>query len=343
MECSTSEEKEIERTKYNNSIRSILPASFRLGQDCHPLFRSKFLQELDDHAGKPIEITLETNSNIPNIPTNNDDKDNINDGSSTYTKMIPPVRPIPFIPHGYQLSVDRRTIRRNASLSDFHEWLKIQTNSGFITRQETVSMIPPIVLGVESHHAVLDMCAAPGSKTSQMLEIVSEVPSDKNLKEPQGFVVANDSDPKRAYMLINNLRRINSPATFVGSVDAQFFPQLKGFNNTDNKNEGLFDRVLCDVPCSGDGTMRKNPGIWKSWSPLGSLALHPLQIAIAMKGATLTKVGKFIIIIIIIFSFSVADIYIYIYIYILQNKYKYKLMMIDYNVIFQEFAFLTRA
>ena len=291
------------------STRSILPASFRLGADCHPLFRDKFIKELDQHAGRPIEITLETNSNtdpsfiqndsneIKNLNVSDENKNdndkatNSSDKSiTTYKRILPPIRKIPFIPLGYQLSVDRRTIRRNSCLSEFHEWLKIQTNSGFITRQETVSMIPPVVLSVESHHAVLDMCAAPGSKTGQMLEIVSEIKPGST--EPKGFVVANDSDPKRAYMLINNLRRINSPAVFTGSVDAQFFPQLKGFNNTDGKNEGLFDRVLCDVPCSGDGTMRKNPGIWKRWSPLGSLALHPLQINIAMKGATLTKVGK---------------------------------------------------
>ena len=42
---------------------------------------------------------------------------------------------------------------------------------GGVSRQEAVSMIPPLLLQVEPHHRVLDMCAAPGSKTAQLLEV----------------------------------------------------------------------------------------------------------------------------------------------------------------------------
>jgi len=59
-------------------------------------------------------------------------------------------------------------------------------------------MIPPVYLTPKSHHHILDMCAAPGSKTSQLLEIIGT--HTPNLPEPTGFVVANDSTAKRAFL-----------------------------------------------------------------------------------------------------------------------------------------------
>lgn len=43
---------------------------------------------------------------------------------------------------------------------------------------------------------------------------------------------------------------------------------------------GPFDRVLCDVPCSGDGTVRKTMNIWRSWLPTSGLGLHALQLQV---------------------------------------------------------------
>lgn len=44
---------------------------------------------------------------------------------------------------------------------------------------------------------------------------------------------------------------------------------------------------------AGDGTVRKNPGIWRHWNQNGALALHPLQLSIALRGARVTRVGGY--------------------------------------------------
>ena len=108
-------------------------------------------------------------------------------------------------------------------------------------------MIPPVVLDPQPHHAVLDMCAAPGSKTGQLLEMMGVV-SHKGGEEPKGFVVANDSDVQRAYMVVSQIRRLNSPSIFVTSCDAQRFP-LQRHPATDTAEdvalEGIFDLQTC--------------------------------------------------------------------------------------------------
>ena len=299
---STKEEKQAEKEKFYECIRSILPASFRIRQDLPQVFRKNIIKEVQEHCGDAIEIEIETQygvdqpnlgkdntENLMEVDEENKEKKKVKVGVK---KIITPAQSIPYIPHAYQLSIDKRTIKRNDKLAEFHEWLKIQTAAGFLTRQETVSMIPPIVLGVKPKHMVLDMCAAPGSKTSQLLEIVSQI--HKGDKEPRGLVVANDSEIKRAYMLVTQLHRINSPATFVTSCDAQRFPQLnKAKKGGDGMDEGFFDRVLADVPCTGDGTVRKNPGIWKQWTQLAAIGIHQIQFSIAHTGARLAKVGEY--------------------------------------------------
>ena len=99
---------------------------------------------------------------------------------------------------------------------------------------------------------------APGSKTTQILEIVGQIQPGE--LEPKGFVVANDSDAKRAYLLTHQLKRLNNPACFITSSEAQYWPMI-GVKTKNIGQEGVFDRVLCDVPCSGDGTARKNMGM----------------------------------------------------------------------------------
>jgi len=90
-------------------------------------------------------------------------------------------------------------------------------------------------------------------------------------------------------MLVHQARRLNLPALFVTSQDATKFPNLK--LGADNETDFKFDRILCDVPCSGDGTMRKNPLLWKTFHGHLGHSLHALQRDILIRGLQMLKKG----------------------------------------------------
>ena len=122
----------------------------------------------------------------------------------------------PFYPHNslFEMMIPRELLKKNQGLKQIHKLVNDMGDSGLITRQEIVSMMPPILLDVHADHAVLDMCAAPGSKTSQLLELIqaSSMIDQKtpNSSQPKGFVVANDADAKRAFMLTHQMNRLNT-------------------------------------------------------------------------------------------------------------------------------------
>ncbi|ETW75883.1 hypothetical protein HETIRDRAFT_436831 [Heterobasidion irregulare TC 32-1] len=216
--------------------------------------------------------------------------------------VVPPVQ-LSWYPNGlaWQLNVPKKVLRKSPEFKRFHSFLVFETEVGNISRQEAVSMLPPLFLDVKPHHKVLDMCAAPGSKTAQLLEAL-HVTDDV----PEGIVVANDSDYKRTHLLIHQSARLPSPCFLVTNVDASIFPALRlpdsdpdamgGLDEKTNENtkrkkarqvsggrQVRFDRILCDVPCSGDGTIRKNVGIWKYWNPMDGNGLHGLQVRILQR------------------------------------------------------------
>lgn len=202
-------------------------------------------------------------------------------------EAIKPPTQLPWYPGqlAWQLDVPKTVIRKNEQFAKTQRFLVIENDVGNISRQEAVSMIPPIVLEVEPHHTVLDMCAAPGSKTAQMIEALH-----KGTDEPTGFIIANDADNKRSHMLVHQLKRLNTANLMVVNHDAQFFPRLKLFKDATKKKDFVkFDRILCDVPCSGDGTMRKNIQVWKNWNTQNALGLHTVQLNILERGLNLLK------------------------------------------------------
>lgn len=82
-------------------------------------------------------------------------------------------------------------------------------------------MIPVLLMDVKPGHRVLDLCAAPGSKTAQIIELLHTEDGF-----PQGVVVANDVDNKRCYMLVHQSKRLHSSSTIITNHDAGGMPDL---------------------------------------------------------------------------------------------------------------------
>lgn len=80
------------------------------------------------------------------------------------------------------------------------------------------------------------------------------------------MVVANDADNSRCYMLVHQAKRLQSPCVIITNHDASIMPSFK----LDSGDNVKFDRILCDVPCTGDGTLRKNADIWPVSLSFGS-------------------------------------------------------------------------
>ncbi|KAK4767029.1 hypothetical protein SAY86_014780 [Trapa natans] len=255
-------------------LQTPLPAAFRVSSSSK--FCAEILQQLETDFRKSIhpEHTEENN--------------------------IDAIAPLPWYPDNlaWQFNFSRRQLRKDHSLERFHEFLKIENEIGNITRQEAVSMIPPLLLDVQPEHLVLDMCAAPGSKTYQLLDIIHQLNCEGSL--PHGMIVANDLIAQRCDHLIHKMKRMNTANLVVTNHEAQCFPGCL-FSKTysyemsneleKHPHQLLFDRVLCDVPCSGDGTLRKAPNIWRRWNSATGNGLHSLQLQIAMRGIALLKIG----------------------------------------------------
>jgi len=197
----------------------------------------------------------------------------------------------------WQLNVFRFELKKNKAYQNLHKFITRATGAGLISRQELVSMLPPLLLDVKSTDLILDMCAAPGSKTAQLLELLYK---DETLGQgpTQGGVLANDIDYRRAAMLIHQVQRISTTGMMVVSHSGQHFPTLKKAFDPENPDADrvlYYDKVLADVPCTGDGAIRKLPGKWAKWSIKDGLGLHALQIQIAIRAVQLCKVGGYVL------------------------------------------------
>ncbi|MBU0963211.1 MAG: NOL1/NOP2/sun family putative RNA methylase [Nanoarchaeota archaeon] len=121
----------------------------------------------------------------------------------------------------------------------------LEHNLGYFYIQEAASMLPPLALEPEKNSIVLDSCACPGSKTTQLAAMMNNT----------GIIIANDDDFTRLNALKANLQRMGVSNTVITLGKAERFTDI------------MFDYILLDAPCSGTGVIRKSPRTALTWNP----------------------------------------------------------------------------
>lgn len=134
------------------------------------------------------------------------------------------------------------------------------------------SMIPPVILNPSPGDLVLDLCAAPGSKTTELAEIM------KN----RGTLISNEVQLDRVKMLVYNLDRMNIINTGVSHTKGEWLSK----HYSDH-----FDKVLVDAPCSGLGIIQKKGEVSDWWSLERAQRLGDLQLRLLIGAVKMTRVG----------------------------------------------------
>jgi len=137
---------------------------------------------------------------------------------------------------------------------------------GYFYIQEAASMLPAAVLGPGPDDTILDIAAAPGSKSTQM------APSCRVL-------VANDPNFQRRKALVSNIERCGVMNCIVTHFDGTRFPQVS------------FDKILVDAPCSNMGSARKSPSVLKTWTPRFARRIASLQRGLIKSAFRVLKPG----------------------------------------------------
>ncbi len=136
---------------------------------------------------------------------------------------------------------------------------------GYFYIQEITSMLPLLVLAPREGDFFLDLCASPGSKTTQAAALMHN----------RGTIIANDVSMGRISILIANLERCGVSNTIVtrhGGIELAEKLQ---------KQEFVFNKILVDAPCSGEGNIRSSPRTYLEWSEglLGALSRKQKKLA----------------------------------------------------------------
>ncbi|GKY90291.1 tRNA (cytosine-5-)-methyltransferase ncl1 [Mayamaea pseudoterrestris] len=254
-----------------------LPVTFRVRTHQLPTVRNQLLKQLQQSANTNANVSL-------TLPT-----------TMSTSKLI-------------LFSVPDASLLKKPQYAPLAELLQQGTTNGTLARQETGSLLP--VLAVRNYleqqqsrqniRRVLDLCSAPGSKTLQLVEWMTEIHEQQQQQqnhEPQPTIKpivirANDVNPRRLEELQDAILRSGVlSARGVNAAVKLKYTNQDASRYIDAKKKVFYDIILVDVPCSGDGTVRKDARVLPYWTPRTALGLHALQVKILTRSLHLLAVG----------------------------------------------------
>lgn len=175
-----------------------------------------------------------------------------------------PGKPVPWTENGFYYDGEERPAR------DPYYY------AGLYYLQEPSAMAPAAILPVKPGDRVLDLCAAPGGKSTEL---------GARLKG-RGLLISNDISSSRARALLKNLELFGISNCCVTSEAPEKLADTFG---------AFFDKILVDAPCSGEGMFRKDSGLVKSWLERGPEDYAPLQREILTQAARMLKPGGYLL------------------------------------------------
>ena len=170
------------------------------------------------------------------------------------------ITPVPWAKYGHTYDPNTRP-----GLHPWHE-------AGLYYLQEPSAMAPAGLLDVHPGMKVLDLCAAPGGKTTQLAAAL----------DGEGLLVCNEINPKRAKILARNIERLAVANALVLNEHPK---------KLESRFEGFFDRILVDAPCSGEGMFRKEEAAVTDWSEEAVAMCADRQLEILRSAAKMLRPG----------------------------------------------------
>ncbi len=149
-------------------------------------------------------------------------------------------------------------------------------HAGMVYMQDPGAMASAASLDIDPDWWVADLCAAPGGKSSQVAERLGK----------EGFLLSNEYVPKRAKIIVGNFERLGVRNAMVTSLDTARLAEMY---------EGVFDLVIVDAPCSGEGMFRKSEEAVNDWSEENVKVSAKRQREILENAKGLVKAGGYLL------------------------------------------------